>query len=319
MRLLTFVREGRSRLGLALDGRVVDLVAAYDTIPAREKAGPAVLASDLLALLQAGDLGLAAARQVEELARAASGLLRDTSGQPIDYPESRVKIAAPIARPGKIICLGLNYADHAAETGQPRPTIPILFTKFANAIVGPGDPIVLPEAASDVDYECEFAFVIGKVARRVALESALDYVAGYTMLDDVSARDLQRETSQWFRGKSPDTFAPTGPYLVTRDEVPDPAALDVRLWLNGELMQSSNTKNLIFDVPFLVHHLSKTLTLEPGDIVSTGTPSGVGFARKPPVLLKSGDRVRLEIGNLGVLENPVITEAEARAAWGLDR
>ena len=322
MRLLTFVREGRSRLGLALDGRVLDLVAAYDTLPAREKAGPASLASDLLRLLQAGDLGLAAARQVEGLARAAHAagdVLRDSSGQPIDYPESQVKIAAPIARPGKIICLGLNYADHAAETGQPKPTIPILFAKYANAIIGPGDPIVLPEAARDVDYECEFAFVIGKVARRVPLESALDYVAGYTMLDDVSARDLQRETSQWFRGKSPDTFAPTGPYLVTRDEVPDPAALDVRLWLNGELMQRSNTRNLIFDVPFLVHHLSKTITLEPGDIISTGTPSGVGMARKPPVLLKSGDRVRLEVGNLGVLENPVIAEAEAQAAWEIGR
>ena len=322
MRLLTFVREGRSRLGLALDGRIFDFVAAYDTLPAREKAGPAVLASDLLALLQAGDLGLAAARQVEGLARAARAAgryLRDSSGQPIDYAESQVRIAAPIARPGKIICLGLNYADHAAETGQPRPTIPILFAKFANAIIGPGDPIVLPEAASDVDYECEFAFVVGKVAKRVPLESALEYVAGYMMLNDVSARDLQRETSQWLRGKSPDTFAPTGPYLVTRDEVPDPAVLDVRLWLNEELMQSSNTKHLIFDVPFLVHHLSKTITLEPGDVVSTGTPSGVGFARKPPVLLKSGDRVRLEIGNLGVLENPVVTEAEARAAWGAGR
>jgi acylpyruvate hydrolase len=322
MRLLTFVREGHSRLGLGLGGRVVDLVAAYDTLPAREKAGPSVLPSDLLGFLQAGDLGLAAARQVEGLARSsrASGdLLRDSSGRPIDFPESQVKIAAPIARPGKIICLGLNYADHAAETGQPRPTIPILFTKYANAIVGPGDPIVLPEASSEVDYECEFAVVIGRAARRVALESALDYVAGYTMLNDVSARDLQRETSQWFRGKSPDTFAPTGPYLVTKDEVPDPAALDVRLWLNGDLMQSSNTRHLIFDVPFLVHHLSKTITLEPGDIISTGTPSGVGFARKPPVLLKSGDRVRLEIGNLGALENPVITEAEARAGWGIDR
>jgi len=191
------------------------------------------------------------------------------------------------------------------------PTIPILFTKYANAIIGPGDAIVLPEAASEVDYEVEFAFVIGRVARRVPLHSALDYVAGYTMLNDVSARDLQRETSQWFRGKSPDTFAPTGPYLVTKDEVPDPHALDVRLWLNGELMQSSNTKHLIFNVPFLVHHLSKTITLQPGDIVSTGTPSGVGFARKPPVLLKSGDLIRLEVGNLGVLENPVISEAEA--------
>lgn len=322
MRLLTFVREGRSRLGLALDGRIVDLVAAYDTLPARDKAGPAVLASDLLGLLQAGDLGLSAARQVEGLARAAHAagdLLRDSSGQPIDYSESRVKIAAPIARPGKIICLGRNYAEHAAEGGHQPTELPIFFAKFANSIVGPGDPVVLTEESRRIDYEAELAVVIGRAARRIPLEAALDYVAGYTMLHDVSARDLQFETSQWFRGKTPDTFAPTGPYLVTRDEVPDPGALDVRLWLNGELMQSSNTRNLIFGVPFLVHHLSKTITLEPGDIISTGTPSGVGDHRTPPLYLKSGDRVRLEIGSLGVLENPFITEAEAQAAWEVGR
>ena len=162
--------------------------------------------------------------------------------------------------------------------------------------------------ALPIYYEAEFAFVIGKVAKHVAEQDAMNYVAGYMMLDDVSARDLQNETSQWFRGKSPDTFAPTGPYLVTRDEVPDPHALDVRLWLNDQLMQSSNTRNLIFNVPFLVYHISKTLTLEPGDIIATGTPSGVGVARDPQVFLKAGDVVRIEIGNLGILENPVVAE-----------
>ena len=311
MRLLTFVAEGYSRVGLEVDGSVVDLAAAYEAVPTRERAGPALLPADMLTFLWGGDLAMAAAKQVEELARkahAAGRTLVGAAGQRSEYPASAVRIAAPIARPGKIICLGLNYADHAAESGHEPPKTPVLFAKYANSIVGPGDPIVLPRASSQVDYEVEFAFVIGKVARNVPLESAYDCVAGYTMLNDVSARDLQMETSQWFRGKSPDTFAPTGPYVVTKDEVADPHALDVRLWLNGELMQKSNTRNLIFDVPSLVHHISKTITLEPGDIVSTGTPGGVGAARKPPVYLKPGDVVRLEIGNLGVLENPVRAE-----------
>lgn len=311
MRLLTFVVEGRSRVGLEVDGKAIDLAAAYEAVPAREKAGPSTLPDDMLGFLWGGDLAMAAARQVEERARkahAAGEPVLGPAGQRVEYPVGAVRISAPIPRPGKIICLGLNYADHAAETGHPKPPAPILFAKYANSVIGPGDPIVLPPASSEVDYEVELAFVVGKVARSVPLERAYDYIAGYTILNDVSARDLQRETSQWFRGKSPDTFAPTGPYVVTRDEVPDPQALDVRLWLNGELMQSSNTRNLIFDVPFLLHHISKTITLEPGDLVSTGTPSGVGAARSPMVFLKPGDAVRLGIGNLGILENPVVAE-----------
>jgi len=311
VRLLTFVAEGRSRVGLEVNGKAIDLAAAYEAVPAREKAGPSALPDDMLGFLWGGDLAMAAARQVEERARkahAAGEPVLGPAGRRVEYPVGAVRIAAPVARPGKIICLGLNYADHAAETGHPKPPAPILFAKYANSIVGPGDPIVLPPASSEVDYEVELAFVVGKVARNVPLERAYEHVAGYTMLNDVSARDLQRETSQWFRGKSPDTFAPTGPYVVTRDEVPDPQALDVRLWLNGELMQSSNTRNLIFDVPFLLHHISSTITLEPGDLVSTGTPSGVGAARSPKVFLKPGDVVRLEIGNLGILENPVVAE-----------
>lgn len=224
------------------------------------------------------------------------------------YKLSGVTLHAPLANPPRVFAIGLNYKDHAKESNMALPKYPVVFFKLTPAIVGPGDTVILPKNSTQPDYEAEFAFVIGKVAKNVPLERALDYVAGYMILNDVSARDLQNETSQWFRGKSPDTFAPTGPYLVTRDEVPDPHALDVRLWLNGQLMQSSNTRQLIFNVPFLVHHLSKTLTLEPGDIISTGTPSGVGMARKPPVFLKAGDVVRIEIGNLGVLENPVAAE-----------
>ncbi|MBI2940871.1 MAG: fumarylacetoacetate hydrolase family protein [Chloroflexi bacterium] len=305
MRLLTFVAHGAHRLGLAVGERIVDLQRAYQAIPEAQREGPGDLPADMLAFLWLGEPAMQAARQVERVV-ARGAVAPSHAGQRITYAPGEVRIAAPIARPSKIICLGLNYADHIAETGAKRPEVPVLFPKFANAICGPGDRIVLPRASSAVDFEGEMAFVIGKTASRVPLDRAYEYVAGYMNLHDVSARDLQHETSQWLRGKGADTFAPTGPYLVTREDVPDPQTLDVRLWLNGELMQSSNTKHLIFDVPFLVHHISKTMTLEPGDVVSTGTPSGVGFARKPPVLLKQGDVVRMEVGNLGVLENPVV-------------
>lgn len=307
MRLLTFVVNGTSRLGLAAGGQIVDLALAYAAVPAAQREGPATLPTDLLAFLHAGDPAMQAARQVEQgVTRGA--ITTGPQGEKVLYDQKEVRVAAPIARPAKIICLGLNYADHIAETGAQKPNAPILFAKFANAIIGPGEAIRLPRASSAVDYEAEMAFVIGKTARRVPLERAYDYVAGYMNMNDVSARDLQRETSQWLRGKGGDTFAPTGPYLVTKDEVPDPQTLDVRLWLNGQLMQNSNTRHLIFNVPFLVHHITKTMTLEPGDLIATGTPDGVGFARKPPVLLKEGDVVRIEIGNLGVLENPVVQD-----------
>lgn len=312
MRLLTFIAEGWSRVGLEVGGRIIDLAAAYESVPTREKDGPLALPGDMLAFLWGGDLGQAAARQVAALANAAHArgeVLLGAAGQRAEYPAGSVRIAAPIARPGKIICLGLNYAEHAVETGHSKPAVPVLFAKYASSIVGPGDPIVLPKVSSMVDYEAEMAVVIGRVTRNVSAERAYDYVAGYTIMNDISARDLQSETSQWFRGKSPDTFAPLGPYLVTKDEVPDAMALDIRLWLNGELMQSSNTRNLIFDLPFLIEHISRTVTLEPGDIISTGTPSGVGMAREPKVWLKPGDLVKVAVAGLGVLENPVIAEA----------
>ena len=311
MRLVSFVRAGTTRAGVIVDDCVVDLAAAYAAIPCNQREGGTDLPSDMMALLAQSDLGMAGVAQVARLEAAAHARgehLLAVDGSPAGAPLSAVKLAAPVARPSKIICLGLNYADHAAETGNPKPTIPILFPKFASTIIATGEPIVLPKASEKVDYEVELAFVIGKTARNVPLERAYDYVAGYMMLNDVSARDLQSETSQWLRGKSPDTFAPTGPWLVTKDEVADPQTLDVKLWVNGELRQKSNTKQLIFDVPFLVHHISKTITLSPGDIISTGTPSGVGAAMKPPCFLAPGDVVRLEIAGLGVLENPVVAE-----------
>lgn len=219
-----------------------------------------------------------------------------------------VRLLAPVPRPSKLICIGLNYRDHAEETNLPIPSVPTVFVKFPTAVIGPGEAIVLPKASTRPDYEAELAFVIGKGGRHIPAEAWRDHVFGYTILNDVSARDVQMATSQWTMGKSFDTFAPMGPYLVTADEVPDPQALDIRLTLNGELMQSSNTRNLIFGVPELVEYLSSVFTLEPGDVISTGTPAGVGFARKPPVYLREGDQVEIGVQGLGELHNPVVNE-----------
>lgn len=302
MRLLTFSRRGTAgprRLGLVVDDRIVDVVMAARSLGLGDG-----VPDTMINFIAAGDKALDAARRVASVAEAGNL----TDGQDISFAVDAVKVEAPIARPGKIICLGLNYREHAAEGGREAPTVPVLFAKFTNTIIGPGDPIVMPKASSQVDYEAEFAVVIGRLARRVSERDAFDYVLGYTCMNDVSARDLQREQSQWLRGKSPDTFGPTGPYIVTKDEVPDPHNLDIRLVLNGEVMQQSNTQHLIFNVPFLIEHITKTMTLEPGDIISTGTPSGVGVYRTPQRLLRPGDRVRVEVERVGALENPVIAE-----------
>jgi 2-keto-4-pentenoate hydratase/2-oxohepta-3-ene-1,7-dioic acid hydratase in catechol pathway len=221
-----------------------------------------------------------------------------------------VTLLAPIPRPPKLICVGLNYRDHAAETGMKIPDVPTIFAKFATAIVGPGEKIVLPRASTRPDYEAEFAFVIGKGGRHIAADQASEHVFGYTALNDVSARDYQMATTQWTIGKSFDTFAPMGPWIVTADEIADPHELDIALRINGELLQSSNTRNLIFRIPELVSFLSSVFTLEPGDVVSTGTPAGVGFARKPPRYLRPGDEVAIAIEGIGELRNPVAGETD---------
>ncbi len=220
-----------------------------------------------------------------------------------------VRILAPIHRPPKFICIGLNYRDHAIESGMAIPEIPTVFNKFPNAVIGNGDNIVLPKMSEQPDYEAEFAFIIGKTGKHIKGEDWRDYVFGYTNVNDVSARDVQlKGTTQWLMGKTFDTFAPMGPYIVTADEVPDPHNLNVKLTLNGQVMQNSSTKELIFNIPQLLEFLSKVFTLEPGDVVSTGTPPGVGFARKPQVLLKPGDHCIVEVEGLGQLHNPVVGE-----------
>lgn len=217
---------------------------------------------------------------------------------------------APVPRPGKLICIGLNYRDHAAESNMAIPERPAVFSKFSTAVIAPGEPVITPETSQQVDYEAELAVVIGRRAKNVSVISALDCVLGYTAFNDVSARDFQFADGQWQRGKSCDTFAPMGPTIVTADEIPDPHKLSIKLRLNGKTMQDSNTDQLIFGVPELISFLSETITLEPGDVIATGTPPGVGFARKPPVFLKHGDEMEVEIEKIGVLNNPVRNAAE---------
>jgi 2-keto-4-pentenoate hydratase/2-oxohepta-3-ene-1,7-dioic acid hydratase in catechol pathway len=215
----------------------------------------------------------------------------------------------PIERPEKIVCVGLNYRDHAEEQGVDLPERPILFAKWPNALVGPGEPIFVPAITQKVDYEAELGVVVGERVKGVSVENALEAVAGYVCLNDVSARDLQFGDGQWVRGKSPDTFCPVGPSLVPRDEIPDPQALRIRAVLNGETMQDSTTANMVFGVAEIVAFVSQAITLEPGDLIATGTPAGVGAFRKPPVFMQPGDEITIEIEGLGALTNPVVAGA----------
>jgi 2-keto-4-pentenoate hydratase/2-oxohepta-3-ene-1,7-dioic acid hydratase in catechol pathway len=228
----------------------------------------------------------------------------------VKYPAAQAKYHAPVVDPQKIICVGLNYKDHAAESGSPIPKDPVLFSKYPTALIGHGETIVLPKVSQEVDYEAELVIVIGKRGRHIPKSSAMEYVAGYSVGHDVSARDwqLKKDGKQWMVGKTFDTFAPMGPALVTREEVPDPHALPIRLKLNGQTMQNSTTAQMIFRVDDLLAYISQVMTLEPGDLIYTGTPPGVGTARKPPVYMKDGDVAEVEIEGLGVLRNPVRQE-----------
>lgn len=213
-----------------------------------------------------------------------------------------------IDRPGKIICVGLNYSDHAVETGAEAPKEPMLFAKWPNSLIGAGEAIVLPPEAHEVDYEAELGVVIGSTVRRATVADALDAVRGYICVNDVSARDLQFADGQWSRGKSPDTFCPVGPRLVPREEIDDPQRLAISCVLNGKTLQDSSTANMIFSVAEIIAHITRTMTLEPGDLIATGTPAGVGAFRDPKILLKDGDEITVEVEGLGSLTNPVTKE-----------
>ncbi len=283
MRLVTFQHHGHAHPGALLGNEVISL----------KEAG----FRDILTLIEAGP---------EALKRAEVWLAKPSEGE--TFPLASVKLLAPIPKPPKIICVGLNYRDHAIESKMEIPKVPTIFSKYGSAVIGPGDNIVLPKNSVKPDYEAEFAFVIGKGGRHVSAGDWKQYVFGYMNLNDVSARDFQMATTQWMMGKTFDTFAPMGPWLVTADEVADPHNLDISLTINGETLQHSNTRELIFKIPDLIAYLSSVFTLEAGDVISTGTPSGVGFSHNPPRWLRAGDDVVVRVEGLGELHNPVVAE-----------
>lgn len=280
MRICRFTHDGRTGLGVVEDGQVLDLRAGF--------------AADLERLMAGSEDWRA------RLAERAAGAPR------LDL--DAVKLEAPIVRPPKFLAIGLNYADHIAETGAEAPEFPVFFNKQSTCVVGPGDPIHVPRVSALVDYEGELGVVIGRRCRHVAADRAADVVAGYLVVNDVSVRDWQLRAPTMTLGKSFDTHGPIGPWLVTPDEVGDPHGLAIRTWVSGELLQDGNTKEMLFDVWRQIETLSTSFTLEPGDVLATGTPAGVGIARKPPRFLQAGDTVRIEIDGVGALENPVVDE-----------
>src|SRR5262245_320116 len=285
MRLCTLSHDGALRVGVVVDDGVVDLATAAPELP-----------REMTALLAAGPAALAGAKSA---AASARGRL----------PLASTRLAAPILRPPKFLAIGLNYADHVAEAGLERPQLPTVFNKQSTCVTGPRDPVHLPRVSAALDYEGELGFVIGRRCRHVPKARAHEVIAGYLVVNDVSVRDWQLRIPTWTMGKSFDTHGPLGPWLTTSDEI-DASGLRLRTWVNGELRQDSSTKHLIFDCAAIVEHLSAAFTLEPGDVVATGTPGGVGIAMKPPKLLKAGDVMRVEIDGLGVLENPVVAEPD---------
>lgn len=290
MRFVTFEFAGRPRPGV-LSGKdfLVDLSAGGF--------------QSVLQIIQSGEEGLTKTREMLAAPPQSS-----------THAMNAVRLLAPLARPPKLICVGLNYLDHARETGAEIPKVPTIFNKFTTAVIGPGDNVVLPRVSKAPDFEAEFAFVIGTGGRHIAANDWARHIFGYTIVNDVTARDYQRATTQWLMGKTFDTFAPMGPCIVTPDEIPNPHDLDIQLEISGpgmepEIMQDSNTRELIFKIPDLIAFLSSVFTLEPGDIVSTGTPAGVGFARKPPRYLRAGEELAVRVEHIGELRNPVVAEA----------
>ncbi len=288
MKLVTYDGGQGPRLGLVSGDRIVDLADASN----------GALPADMRSFLEMGDAGIAQAQSIAD----------NAAGQ--GHAQSDVRVLAPISNPSKIVAIGLNYMDHCREQGIKPPTRPTTFTKFPSSIIGPGDEIRWnPELTAKVDWEVELAVIIGKEARNVSAADAFDVIAGYTICHDVSARDLQLEKGdQWIVGKSLDTFCPLGPVIVTKDEIADPHDLPLRCLVNGKAMQDSNTKELIFNIPYLIEYLTKGITLLPGDVITTGTPDGVGAFLKPPIFLKDGDEVTVEIPGIGAMTNRCVEE-----------
>ena len=284
MRLATFTHAERTRVGVLAGDEVVDLAAAAPELP-----------REMVAFLAAGAPALHRAAELASSARER-------------IPLAKVRLEAPVLRPPKFLAIGLNYADHVAESKLEMPKLPTVFNKQSTCVIGPGDPIHMPRVSKALDYEGELGFVVGQRCRHVSRARAREVIAGYLVVNDVSVRDWQLRVPTWTMGKSFDTHGPIGPWIVSEDELGDPHSLRLRTLVNGEVRQDSNTKNLIFDCFAIVEHLSTAFTLEPGDVVAMGTPAGVGISMKPPRLLKVGDVVRVEIERIGAIENPVIDE-----------
>ena len=303
MKLYTFEAEGRSRLGAECQGQLVDLALAHRAMmEARGKPGRA-LPFQMLDFLRAGPPAMQAARDVCAYMAKRPAV---PVGERLAYAFEEVKVLAPMPRPGKILCSGINYRSHRDENpNATMPTEPFFFSKLPSCVTAPGDPIVKPAQTNQLDYEVELAVVIGRSMKQVAEEDVMACLAGYTILHDVSARDVQFKDNQITLGKNFDTFCPLGPCIVTPEELPDPPHVKLRSYVNGTLMQDGSTADWVFPLPRLLGFLSHIMTLEPGDIVSTGTPAGVGVFRRPQIFLEPGDVVRLEIGGIGILENPV--------------
>lgn len=287
MKLMMFAKGQGAALGVVEGDSVIDVAAADAGAP-----------RDILTLIEAGPAALDKLKAAVAKAPAGARLSR-----------SAVKAALPIARPPKFVCVGLNYLEHAKEGGHAPPTYPSFFPRFATSLVADGEPVIRPKASIQLDYECELAIVIGKRGRHIPEAKALEHIFGYTLFNDVSVRDYQRKTSQWTPGKNFDGTGPLGPVVVTADALPPGATgLDIMTRVNGETMQSSNTSDMIFSSARCVAILSEIMTLEPGDIIATGTPSGVAHARKPPAWMKVGDTVEVEVERIGVLKNPIVDE-----------
>ncbi|MDT8860349.1 fumarylacetoacetate hydrolase family protein [Alkalihalobacillus sp. MEB130] len=297
MQYITFQVGEKQRLGLKQENVVIDI----KELSAKYNGGEASsFTTDMLSFIQAGD-------EAQAYTSKLVGYL-ETNGEvasSVQYKAEDVKVLAPISNPGKVICVGNNYMDHCREQNVEPPKSPMIFSKWASCIIGPDDVIELPEESEQVDYEAELVVIIGKKGKDISEEEAFDHIFGYTIMNDVSARDVQFADVQWVRGKSYDTFAPLGPVIVSKEEIEDPGNLTMKLDINGEVLQDSNTHHMIFDIPYIISYLSKGFTFEPGDVIATGTPHGVGVFRNPPVFLKKGDTCTIEVEKIGTLTNTV--------------
>lgn len=300
MRLVTYSRMGVPSIGLELEDGILDIPETASRFGRKYHVHGHSFPTTMIDLLR-WESGVEVVRQIWK-----SYMSAEVNERPMTYNKSNIRLEAPISRPGKIVALGLNYRDHADETGMEVPEFPVIFAKFPSSVMGPDDEIPIPKVTKKLDWEVELGVVIGRTCKNVLEEAALDYIAGYTILHDLSARDLQKSDGQWIRGKSLDGLCPLGPCIVTKDELGDASGLKMQTRVNGVIKQDSNTSNLIFGVRQIVSYLSQSFTLEPGDIIATGTPSGVGFARSPPEFLSPGDEVELYIEKIGYLRNKII-------------